>query len=248
MWDRSIQFYKTQLHDQIVVWVDEILRGMNSNDNEDEAREGCEHVNSETGKMTDADMEVCTFILKNLLKIWKISTTGKGRKEVDIEMEEYIHCTIVNSWLHEYMNVNCAPWDIMTSAYDAMKYLCKLLNPEGECKNCVYKQLEPMAILTKISMLQHIRNAISKNREIMELINNKFPKKQCPKPPPPKPKNALSSATHPPAGKVAAAEKSVTIPPKTVTTTDLFVKVLKKWIEEEGLHGQGGYVIFIVFV
>ncbi|ANQ08487.1 SICA antigen [Plasmodium coatneyi] len=220
---------ETQLFIELRTWISEFLKEMNDKDGNDMAQTGCAQMNNGKTKLTEQELRVCEFILKNLLKIWKLGTGTNKKERINIKMKKHIYCTIINSWLHEYMNVNCEAGNIMKSAYDAMEYLCELLNPGGECKECEYKQLEPMVILTKISMLQHIRDDISKSRGIMDLINKKFPKKTCPKQ-----QKSLVSATHPQQHpNVAAAAPE----PKKMTTQQFhFIsKLLTKWIRKHGM-------------
>ncbi|ANQ08609.1 SICA antigen [Plasmodium coatneyi] len=230
-----------ELYQEIGKWINVILGEMikEEKDIDETYKEQCEKMNKGTKNMTEEEKKICAFILANLLKIWTMDKTEKGEEEIDKRIKEHLYCAMLNMWLHEYQNVNCEAQNIMNSAYGAMNYLCQQLGIEGKCKNCEYKQLEPMMIREKIPMLGVIRGGMKNKGKIMGVVFDAEKKKDCPKP------NTDPSTAQPPkvTGATAAdGETTVPVPVTTSTTAatakpyQFLTKLLELWIRARGVE------------
>ncbi|ANQ08378.1 SICA-like antigen [Plasmodium coatneyi] len=170
---------KTQLMKSIISWVQEILVGMNDKNEETTAQGLCKTVGEKGKPLESEEMELCTFVVKNLLKIRGSGIKPCGKGTADELMEDYVHCTIMNLWATMYRMQHCDKNNVINEAYSAIKIL-GTLDGKVQCDVCEYKDLEHMKILGELDMLGFIYNTMSKEQGIMALIkNNTKPKGSC---------------------------------------------------------------------
>ncbi|ANQ08349.1 SICA antigen [Plasmodium coatneyi] len=162
----------TQLMGKIRDWVNAFVGKMNEKDEEQTAEVGCEGMKEGgTEQMTEDEVGVCNFVLKNLLKIKKTNKGKKQRKKVDIEMEEYVYCAVVKMWSFLYLSKHCDKRGFIDNVFGILRELGTTLSGGVQHKQCDYNYvLEHMKVLGQ-PMLQHIWSAIESKREVMTLIN-----------------------------------------------------------------------------
>ncbi|ANQ07706.1 SICA antigen [Plasmodium coatneyi] len=161
---------------------------MNDKDEDDEENEvRCEEVNKKGRTMTEQEKKECEFILKNLVRIWKMGRRTNSKEKADIRMKEHLYCIVLNMWLHEYWDVHCEAKHVMNSAYDTMNNLCQAFNKGKNCTECKYGTFKSLKV-NKMEMFGYIYDAVKKERTIMSIINSRGSKKDCPKQ-----KNAVST-------------------------------------------------------
>ncbi|ANQ07731.1 SICA-like antigen [Plasmodium coatneyi] len=167
---------------EIGKWITEVFGEMTKDDKEDIAEPACADTTVEGKKLAGEDVKVCIFILKNLLKIKDIKGNQCNIEDADKEMKEYVYCTIINLWSTMYRMQHCNKENVVYEAYKLMKIMIAPFGGESQCEGCKYGQLEPMRVLGKADILQHINQTMNADAKIMKLINKEpKPKKPCPR-------------------------------------------------------------------
>ncbi|ANQ10882.1 SICA antigen [Plasmodium coatneyi] len=177
---------ETQLMAKMKELFNEILAVMNIDEYKDTAQAGCAGIRIGKREIMAEEMDVCTFIVKNLWNMKKIRKGQCEEKNMEEEMKEHLYCAMMKAWSYLYLQDHCDRTDAVWNAFSEMKNFSKVIYPDGKCKECVYGLLEPMNVLGQ-PMLATILDLIRSKRDVMTLID-KVPKKKCP---PPKPNNVL---------------------------------------------------------
>ncbi|ANQ06403.1 SICA antigen [Plasmodium coatneyi] len=130
---------------------------------------------------TDDEKEVCTFLVKNLLKIRGGGIKPCGNGTANELIEDYVYCTIINLWAATYLTKHCNKKDVIHNIFDGMKSTGAELKGQGKCKVCEYKELKRMKIVDdKLSVLRNIFKLMNANNDVMKLIHkNPTPEKEC---------------------------------------------------------------------
>ncbi|ANQ10705.1 SICA antigen [Plasmodium coatneyi] len=173
---------ETKLMNEIASWVNEMLREMVDEGSKELSKELCEGMNEKEGKgMTPGEIEVCAFIVKNLWDMRKRSMSQCRKGEINSEMKEYVQCAVMNAWIDEYWSAHCErAKNVISNALAVMEELNEGFSTGDGCEECKYKELEPMEILGRVSMLSIIRGAMNGNPKVTQLIReNQTPKEKC---------------------------------------------------------------------
>ncbi|ANQ08889.1 SICA antigen [Plasmodium coatneyi] len=214
---------ETQLFRKIGGWVNEMLKEMLNEGSKGIAEGLCAEVMEEGRRMTESELEVCAFIVKNL---WDMRTRSKdqcGKGNINEDMKEFIQCEVLNMWLYEYQNAHCKTANnVIGGAFEAMKKLDGEFKMNAGCKECAPKRLDLIEI-NGHPMLGTILSIVKGEQKVMKLIE-KEPKDPCPQQQP---------------HLTTAAAKGTT----AITPEEQFANILEGWLKQGTVSNENGAII-----